>query len=164
MTDFDAQGGSDTLDFDGRPNGPGAVRALGEFALRVEDLPAMRAFYRDVVGLGTPIGDFDTATFFGLGESHAGHEAVFVLFDRTDTDGYDGIDPAKTTIDHFAFSIDADDFDAEVERLGGHGVELDFASHEWVAWRSLYFSDPEGNRVEFVCYDADGGGKNERFE
>lgn len=33
------------------------------------------------------------------------------------------------------------------------GVDLDFVGHEWVAWRSLYLSDPEENRVEFVCYD-----------
>ncbi|KAB1194814.1 VOC family protein [Haloferax sp. MBLA0076] len=124
----------------------------------------MRAFYRDVVGLGDPIGDYDTATFFGLGESHTGHEAVFVLFDRTETDDYVGIDPAKTTIDHFAFSIDPGDFGAEVERLRGHGLELDFAYHEWVEWRSLYFSDPEGNRVELVCFDPEGREKNERFE
>ncbi|KAB1187568.1 MULTISPECIES: VOC family protein [Haloferax] len=151
-------------DFDGRPNGPGAARALGEFALRVEDLPAMRAFYRDVVGLGGPIGDYDTATFFGLGESHAGHEAVFVLFDRTAESGYEGIDQDTTTIDHFAFSIDPDDFDAEVERLREHGLDLDFAYHEWVEWRSLYFSDPEGNRVELVCFDPEGMEKNEQYE
>ncbi|WP_411967187.1 VOC family protein [Haloferax sp. YSSS75] len=164
MTDSDTRTEASLPDFDGRPNGPGAVRALGEFALRVEDLPAMRAFYRDVVGLGDPIGDFDTSTFFGLGESHTGHEAVFVLFDRTETDGYDGIDQDKTTIDHFAFSIDADDFDAEVDRLRGHGVELDFAYHEWVEWRSVYFSDPEGNRVELVCYDPEGIGENDQYE
>ena len=164
MTDSDTRTDADAPDFDGRPNGSGAVRALGEFALRVEDLPTMRAFYRDVVGLGDPIGDFDTSTFFGLGESHAGHEAVFVLFDRTETDGYAGIDPATTTIDHFAFSIDADDFDAEVERLRGHGVELDFAYHEWVEWRSLYFSDPEDNRVELVCYDPEQAEKSEQVE
>ncbi|KTG30307.1 VOC family protein [Haloferax profundi] len=155
---------SPTPDFGGRPTGPGAARTLGEFAFRVEDLPAMRAFYRDVVGLGDPIGDFDTATFFGLGESHAGHEAVFVLFDRTGTDGYAGIDPKKTTLDHVAFSIDPDDFDAEVERLRDHELELDFAYHEWVEWRSVYFSDPEGNRVELVCFDPEGMGKNDRFQ
>lgn len=154
---------SSTPDFGDRPAGPGAARALGEFALRVEDLPAMRAFYRDVVGLGDPIGDFEAATFFGLGESAAGHEAVFVLFDRTGTDGYAGIDPATSTVDHVAFSVDAADFDAEVDRLRDHGLELDVAFHEWVAWRSVYFSDPEGNRLELVCHDPDGAAKNERY-
>jgi len=25
--------------------------------------------------------------------------------------------------------------------------------HEWLHIRSLYFADPEGNLLEFVCYD-----------
>ncbi|MCO8267548.1 VOC family protein [Haloferax prahovense] len=164
MTDSERQAGSPTPDLDGQPNGPGAARALGEFALRVEDLPTMRAFYRDIVGLGAPVGDFDTATFFSLGESHAGHEAVFALFDRTDDAEYEGIDQTFTTLDHLAFSISPADFDAEVARLRDHGLDLDFAYHEWVEWRSLYFADPEGNRVELVCYDSDGAAKNERIE
>ena len=164
MTDPDTQTDSEGPNFDGRPNGPGAARTLGEFALRVENLPAMRTFYRDVVGLGDPIGDFDTATFFGLGQSHAGHEAVFVLFDRSEPDGYTGIDSDKTTIDHFAFSLDPDDFDAEVDRLRDHGLELDFAYHDWVEWRSVYFSDPEGNRVELVCFGPEGATKNEQSQ
>ncbi|SEL83733.1 VOC family protein [Haloferax larsenii] len=147
-----------------RPDSPGAARALGEFALRVEDFETMREFYRDVVGLGEPIGDFGFATFFSLGESHAGHEAVFALFDRTDEAGYEGLDQTFTTLDHLAFSISPEDFDAEVERLRGHDLDLDFAYHEWVEWRSLYFADPEGNRVELVCRDPEGAGKNEQYE
>ena len=27
------------------------------------------------------------------------------------------------------------------------------ADHEWTQWRSLYVNDPEGNVVEWVCYD-----------
>ncbi|MFK8214337.1 VOC family protein [Haloferax volcanii] len=158
MTDSSAPGVPD------RPDGPGAARALAEFALRVEEFDAMREFYRDVVGLGDPLGDFGSAAFFGLVESHAGHEAVFALFDRTDDAGYEGLDQAFTTLDHLAFSISPEDFDAEVERLRGHGLELDFAYHEWVQWRSLYFADPEGNRVELVCRDPDGAEKNERYE
>ena len=29
------------------------------------------------------------------------------------------------------------------------------ATHEWVHWRSLYIEDPDGNEVEFVCYDPE---------
>ncbi|ELZ96957.1 hypothetical protein C440_04248 [Haloferax mucosum ATCC BAA-1512] len=158
MTDVPASDDATRLD------SPGAARALGEFALRVENLPEMCAFYRDIVGLGEPLGDFGTAVFFGLGESHAGHEAIVALFDRTQLDDYAGIDQTKTSIDHFALSIDPADFDTEVERLHGHGLDLDFAYHEWVEWRSLYFADPEGNRVEFVCFDPEGAVKNEQYE
>jgi len=37
--------------------------------------------------------------------------------------------------------------------LEQHGLQVDSAEHAWVHWRSLYVNDPEGNRVEFVCYD-----------
>jgi len=29
--------------------------------------------------------------------------------------------------------------------------------HKWLHVRSLYFPDPEGNLLEFVCYDASAG-------
>jgi catechol-2,3-dioxygenase len=34
------------------------------------------------------------------------------------------------------------------------GLQVETAEHAWVHWRSLYVSDPEGNQVELVCYDA----------
>ncbi len=46
------------------------------------------------------------------------------------------------------------DFAAELARLEGLGLEVTTTEHAWVHWRSLYFADPEGNRVELVCYDA----------
>jgi hypothetical protein len=33
------------------------------------------------------------------------------------------------------------------------GLKVDTTTHAWVQWRSLYVNDPEGNRVEFVCFD-----------
>ncbi|WP_435363303.1 VOC family protein [Haloarchaeobius sp. DYHT-AS-18] len=129
-----------------------AVKEIGELALRVEDLDEMTEFYRDVVGLEV-LERFETSTFFRLREGYGGHTQIVALFDRAGGDGYVAPEPARTTVDHFAFTIDLADFEAERDRLESLGVELDFATHEWVSWRSLYFSDPEENRVEFVCYD-----------
>lgn len=129
-----------------------AVKELGELALRVDDIDAMTEFYRDVVGL-TVLERFDESTFFELREGYGGHTQILALFDRSGTEAYVPPAPARTTVDHFAFTVDLDDFAAERERLDSLGVDLDVATHGWVSWRSLYFSDPEGNRVEFVCYD-----------
>ncbi|MFC6951391.1 VOC family protein [Halorubellus litoreus] len=138
----------------------GGVRGLGELALRVDDLDAMTAFYRDVVGLSV-LREFDHATFFDVSEGYGGHTTIVALFDRAGEESalddpdtsYTPPDAAATTVDHFAFTVAREDFDAERERLESLGVALEFATHEWVSWRSLYFSDPEGNSVEFVCYD-----------
>ena len=129
------------------------VKELSELALRVDELDEMTEFYRDVVGLSV-LERFDESTFFELREGHGGHTQILALFDRSGSDDYVPPAPARTTVDHFAFTVDLADFEDERERLESLGVDLDFATHEWVSWRSLYFSDPEENRVEFVCYDA----------
>ena len=75
------------------------------------------------------------------------------LFDRSGQSGYRGLDPERTTVDHLAFEIDLADYEAEKARLEGLGVRVTTAEHAWVRWRSLYVDDPEGNTVEWVCYD-----------
>src|ERR671929_48370 len=50
-------------------------------------------------------------------------------------------------------AIALEDFAAERARLEAAGLRVETAEHTWVHWRSLYVNDPEGNRVELVCYD-----------
>ena len=88
----------------------------------------MRSFYEDTFGLER-IGDpSDRLVFFKIADGHNGHTAVLALFRR----------------------------DAEVsqeETIGRAGAGGPTAEHGWVQWRSLYVQDPEGNRVELVCFD-----------
>ena len=49
------------------------------------------------------------------------------------------------------------DFGTEKIRLEGLGLKVTATVHEWLHVRSLYFPDPEGNLLEFVCYDASVG-------
>jgi catechol 2,3-dioxygenase-like lactoylglutathione lyase family enzyme len=123
------------------------VRALGEAALRVNDLAVMRRFYEEVFGL-EPLGASDNGVLYRLGPGYGGHTQVFALFARGAT-----VDPRCSTVDHIAFTIDRDDFDAEQARLAARGLEVELANHAWVQWRSLYLRDPEGNQIELVCYD-----------
>jgi catechol-2,3-dioxygenase len=58
-----------------------AVRALGEVALRVNDLDNSQAFYADVIGLEL-MRRFEHAAFFRIAEGYAGHTAILALFDR----------------------------------------------------------------------------------
>ncbi|HJT82088.1 MAG TPA: VOC family protein [Chthoniobacterales bacterium] len=124
-----------------------AVRALGEIALRVNDLGAMTRFYRDVIGLDI-LGEFPSAVFFKVAEGFGGHTQVFVLFDRSVP-----VEPGHTTLDHIAFSIALEDYDSELKRLRALGLPVETTTHQWVKWRSIYVRDPEGNQIEFVCYD-----------
>ena len=128
------------------------IKGLGEIALRVSDLDAMQRFYQQVVGLEL-LRRFDHAVFFKIADGYGGHTQVLALFDLSGQEGYRGLDPERTTVDHLAFEIDRADYEAEKARLEGLGVPVTTAEHAWVRWRSLYVDDPEGNTVEWVCYD-----------
>jgi len=128
------------------------IKALGEIALRVNDLDVMQRFYQDIIGLEL-MRRFPAAAFFKIADGFGGHTQVLALFDRCNQSGYSGLSAAQTTVDHFAFAIAREDFESERTRLEALGCKLEFANHDWVHWRSLYVRDPEGNTVEFVCYD-----------
>lgn len=129
-----------------------SVRGLGEIALRVKNLDAMQKFYEEVIGLSL-MTRVPNCAFFKIADGFGGHTQVLALFDRSGSVGYAPPDPATSTIDHIAFEIPLADFEQELKRLRALGLELEVAEHSWVHWRSLYVTDPEGNRVEFVCYD-----------
>lgn len=124
-----------------------AVRALGEVALRVNDLERSQAFYADVIGLPL-LRRFERSAFFRIAEGYAGHTAILALFDRGVK-----VEQERSTLDHIAFTIERSDYEAEKERLESLGLSVRTAAHEWVQWRSLYVTDPDGNEVELVCYD-----------
>ena len=127
-----------------------AVKALGEIAFRVEDLDGMQAFYENVIGLEL-MKRFDTSAFFKIAEGPAGHTVILALFDRTADS--EPISSKNSTVDHIAFTIELGDFYSEKARLESLGYQVRTTTHAWVQWRSLYVLDPEGNDVEFVCFD-----------
>ena len=125
------------------------VRALGEIALRVNDLTVMRDFYETVVGLEL-MREFPGIVFFRLGEGYGGHTTILALFDRQTAVGTE-----RSTLDHLAFTIDVADYESERKRLTAAGLEVRPMVFDWVGWRSLFVRDPEGNSVEFVCRDPE---------
>jgi catechol 2,3-dioxygenase-like lactoylglutathione lyase family enzyme len=130
----------------------GAAKALGEIALRVDDLDKMQRFYQDVIGLEL-LQRFPASAFLKVADGFAGHTQIVALFDRRGQTEYQGLSAAQSTVDHIAFAIASDDFEAEKRRLEAAGMQVSVTQHAWVHWRSLYLHDPEGNEVEFVCYD-----------
>jgi catechol 2,3-dioxygenase-like lactoylglutathione lyase family enzyme len=118
----------------------------------VKDLDAMQRFYEDVIGLPLMTRTADCA-FFRIADGFGGHTQVLALFDRSGNRGYSAPETKASTIDHIAFEISIADFESELARLKALGLPVETAEHAWVGWRSLYVHDPEGNQVEFVCYD-----------
>ena len=125
-----------------------AIKMLGELALRANDLDTMVAFYRDVVGLELYSDQRPLLVFLKITDGVEGHPQILGIFDR-ETD----VGQQTTTLDHFAFSIDLADYEREQRRLEGLGVAVATREFPVFHWRSLFFSDPDGNTVELVAYD-----------
>lgn len=147
-----------------------AIKGLGEIVLYVDNIGSMTRFYQDTVGLtvmsrfreGKVVeSDPCDAIFFQVAEGYGGHTQILGLFDRsvgrTSADSRrerrPALRPETSPLTHIAFEIALEDFGAEKARLGQLGLELSLVDRPWMHWRSLYFDDPEGNRLEFVCYD-----------
>lgn len=134
------------------------ARGLSEVVLRVKDLDAMQHFYEDVIGLEL-MGRFPRMAFLKIAEDSGGLTQALGLFDASlapdiDVPHYQGLSPQQTTLHHFALAIELTDYEAEKQRLEHLGLTVTTMEHAWTQMRSLYISDPEGNVVEFVCYDA----------
>ena len=129
-----------------------SVRGLGEIAFRVNNLDATQKFYEEVIGLPL-MTRVPNCAFFKIAEGYGGHTQVLALFDRSGSPSYRGTNAATSTIDHIAFEIPLADFADELKRLEALGLRVETTEHAWAHWRSLYVNDPEGNQVEFVCYD-----------
>jgi catechol-2,3-dioxygenase len=135
------------------------IKALGEVILRVRNLDTMQEFYEKVVGLELLQRCENTMVFFRIALDYEGHTQSLALFDQSGqadhrSRHYTGVDPEKSPLHHIAFTISLSDYEAEKDRLRNLGLDVETAEHTWQHYRSLYIPDPEGNVVEFVCFDA----------
>ena len=126
---------------------PRRVKGLGEVSIRVRDLDAMQKFYEEVVGLEV-LRREESFVFFKVAEGYGGHTQNLALFEAGEE-----LSEEKTTLHHIALNVSLEDFESEKRRLEDLGLRVNATVHEWLHVRSLYFPDPEGNSLEFVCYD-----------
>jgi catechol-2,3-dioxygenase len=132
------------------------IRGLGEVSIRVKDLDVMHEFYEEAVGLDV-LRREDSFVFFKIAEGYGGHSQNLALFDATNRTFLETkspeLSPEQTTLHHIALNISLEDYESEKRRLEGLGLQVQATEHAWLQVRSLYFADPEGNLLEFVCYD-----------
>ncbi len=135
---------------------PRRVKGLGEVSILVKDLDAMHRFYEEVVGLEVLRRD-ESFVFFKVAAGYGGHTQNLALFEASNKMFLDNkavqLNSQETTLHHIALNIALEDFESEKMRLEGLGLKVNATVHEWLHVRSLYFPDPEGNTLEFVCYD-----------
>jgi catechol-2,3-dioxygenase len=124
------------------------IKGLGEVSIRVKDLDIMHKFYEEVVGLEV-LRREESFVFFKVAEGYGGHTQNLALFETKSPE----LSEEKTTLHHIALNVSLEDFESEKRRLEELGLKVNATVHEWLHVRSLYFPDPEGNSLEFVCYD-----------
>ncbi|HLI13017.1 MAG TPA: VOC family protein [Alphaproteobacteria bacterium] len=128
---------------------PFTVLHLDHVVLRVRDAARLERFYREVIGCSLERRQEE----LGLTQLRAGS----TLIDLVDVDGAigraGGAPPGREgrNMDHFCLRIEPFDSTAIAAHLKAHGITPGEVQPRFGAdgrGPSLYFDDPEGNRVE----------------
>lgn len=147
------------------------ITGIAEIVLSVRDLPAVRQFYVDVLGFpvhseicleqvdaADPEGDA-TISFLTIRELQTPigplHPQLLVLIDYQRhafaRERFTGHNLTTSTLNHLAFEIPPDSYDAHLARL----QSLDLNPREMVFpdmnARAIFIADPEGNDLELIC-------------
>jgi catechol 2,3-dioxygenase-like lactoylglutathione lyase family enzyme len=125
------------------------VRAIDHVVLRARDLPAMIAFYSDVLGCHLERGPGD----IGLAQLRAGATLVDIVDVAGPIGEKGGSPPGREgrNLDHFCLQVEPWDEGTIREHLGRHGVTAGAAVSRYGAQGkgpSIYVQDPEGNTIE----------------
>ena len=121
------------------------IRGVHETVLYADDVPALVAFYDEVVGLTAIDPPDQHSAAFRLEDGN-----VLLVFDpsRTAQPGRFVPPHGASGQGHVAFMVDS--LDACADSLRARDVEIE----REITWprggRSVYFRDPAGNSVEFV--------------
>jgi glyoxylase I family protein len=141
---------------------PAAVQQLHHYAYRARDAEQTRSFYEDVLGLPLyhiiqsdvvpSTGEFCPYTHFFFRLQDGSFIAFFDLGDDT------AAEPSPNTpkwVNHISFRVNTvADLEAMKARLQAAGVDvLGVTDHH--IFKSIYFFDPNGIRLEFTAQLAD---------
>lgn len=132
------------------------VKGFGEVVLRVKDMETMTHFYNEVMGFEL-MRYSEAYTFLKVADGYGGHTQIIGLFARTNPTPFSELNEipevATSTMHHLAFEMDVNEYDAVIAKLEEKGIAYKTEAFGWVQWKSIFFQDPEGNVLEYVCYD-----------
>jgi catechol-2,3-dioxygenase len=121
------------------------ARKLGHIVLRVRDSQKSKDFYMRTLGLKLAHEDVTRgAVFLSFGEQH--HDLA--LFEPATGEAPDGRQPG---LHHTAWQLGSfEELQAAYRELKAMGITVE-STVEHNVTRSVYFPDPDGNRVELYC-------------
>ena len=120
------------------------TRKLGHIVLKVRDAQKSKEFYTRALGLQVAYEDEHGAVFLSFGVQH--HDLALFQLATGDTPAASqpGLHHTAWQVGSFAELQDAH------RQLGELGIAVGAAIEHNVS-RSIYFHDPDGNRVEIYC-------------
>ncbi len=148
------------------------ITGVAEIVLSVSDLPAMKEFYQSVLGFefhseashergieadpdGEPTIVFLTIKRTDTPLDRVGHPQMLALIDyqrhvfaRKRLTGHN---VKETTLNHLAFEIPTESYQAHRDRLKQLGLEVTETQFPGMSAKAIFFKDPEGNVLEFIC-------------
>jgi catechol 2,3-dioxygenase len=121
------------------------ARKLGHVVLKVRDMQASKEFYTRALGLKVAYEQKDWgAVFLSVGEQH--HDLALFQLATGDTPG-----DKQPGLHHVAWQLGSfEELQAAHRELGELGIKVEATIAHNVT-RSIYFNDPDGNRVELYC-------------
>ena len=120
------------------------INKVGHVVLRVKNWEKCVRFYSEALGMEALVNDADRhMAFLSFGTQH--HDIA--LFQAADDAEY-----GTAGLSHIAFQIDGgiDELRELHGRLVAHGVTITNITEHSVT-KSVYFQDPDGNRLEIFC-------------
>ncbi len=125
------------------------LKGLDHLVLRVKDLEAMIAFYRDVLGMAVE----RRQDAIGLVQLRAGAQLVDLVAVDGRLGRMGGAAPGAEgrNLDHFCLNVEGFDLAAVTAHLRAHGVRVGDSGLRYGAGGeglSVYLTDPEGNGLE----------------
>jgi catechol 2,3-dioxygenase-like lactoylglutathione lyase family enzyme len=115
------------------------IAGIYEVAIRVKDLARAEAFYVGTLGLEEGIRDSRRNWLF----LRAGGDAGMIVLQE---------DKGEWPTMHFAFTVADSEIEKAAQMLRDKGVDAsEPVVHTWMAARSVYFDDPDGNQLELLA-------------
>ena len=128
------------------------LEGIDHVALAVRDIERSAKWYVDILGFerfyegmwnGIPV-------FIGKGDT------AIALFPVRERESQTAMRSDNSGMLHLAFRADAGNFVAAQNELNRRGIKFEVEDHE--ISHSIYFRDPDGNKLEITTYDL--GGKH----